>query len=111
MNSWFSPIDPWKMLPPVRLKVFSRSIGVRIWRANTDALKPGADCSTTSKQRFANSSRRASFHSPSLSVYGAYWQNIDMRCCPGGATVGSTDDGIVHSTIGFVDMAPYLASS
>src|SRR5579863_4234073 len=111
MNNWFRLIEPWKILPPVKLNVFSKSIGVRICRANTDALNPGACCSTILKHRSANSPRLASFHSPSLSAYGAYWQNIDMRCWPGGATLESTDDGIVHSTIGFVDIAPYFASS
>src|ERR1700730_3990067 len=98
------------MLPPVRLNVLSKSTGERICRASTDDLNPGAYCSTMLKQRSANSFLAASFHPP-LRSYGPYWQNIDMRCRPGGATVGSTDDGIVHSTIGSVDIAPYFASS
>src|ERR1700730_1358766 len=111
MNSLLSVIEPWKMFPPVRLKVDSMSTGLRICRSMTDDLKPGAYCSTTSKQRSAKSLRAASSHVPSRSEYGAYWQNIDMRCLPGGATVGSTDDGIVHSTTGSRDGRPYFASS
>ena len=45
----------------------------------------------------------ASSQVPRLSLYGAYWMNIDIRCLPGGATVGSTDDGMVHSSTGFFD--------
>jgi len=98
------------MLPPVRLNVDSMSTGDSIWRSMTDAVKPGACSSTIAKHRSANSLRLASFHPP-LRSYGAYWQNIDMRCLPSGATLGSTADGIVHSTIGLVDIAPYFASS
>src|SRR4051812_45288544 len=98
------------MLPPVRLKVFSRSTGVRIWRAITDCLKFGAYSLRMSKQRSANFSRQSS-HVPSLSLYGAYWMNIDMRCLPGGATEESTAEGSVHSSTGSREGRPYLASS
>src|ERR1700733_12022811 len=111
MNSLFRLIEPWKMLPPVNPNLASMSTGLSTWRSITDALKPGAYSSTTSKQRSANALRAASSHGPSASSYGAYWQNIDMRCFPGGATVGSTADGIVHSTIGLAENRPYLASS
>ena len=37
--------------------------------------------------------------------------NIDIKCLPGGATVASTDDGIVHSRMGSFDGQPYLASN
>ena len=48
---------------------------------------------------------------PSLSLYGAYCTNIDITCLPGGARVLSRADAIVHSTTGFRDGMPYLASS
>jgi hypothetical protein len=63
-----------------------------------------------SKQRSANFSLASSWL-PSLSLYGKYWMNIDIRCWPGGATLGSTDEGIVHSRIGSAEGRPYLASS
>ena len=75
------------------------------------SANPGAYCSTTSKQLSANALRAASSHVPPRSAYGAYWQNIDIRCFPGGATVASMADGIVHSTIGSCDGRPYFASS
>src|SRR3954469_13799807 len=99
------------MLPPVRPKVFSRSSGEMIWRSSTDCLKFGAYWLTISKQRSAKLFFVASSHVPVFSLYGAYCTNIDIRCLPGGATVGSSDDGIVHSTIGSRDGMPYLASS
>src|SRR5207245_1310985 len=98
------------MLPPVRLKVRSRSSGDTTWRAITDCLKFGAYSLRMSKQRSANLSFSVS-QVPSLSLYGAYWMNIDIKCLPGGATVGSTTDGSVHSRIGSFDGRPYLASS
>src|ERR1700677_1502710 len=99
------------MLPPVRPKVVSRSTGVRIWRSITESLNHGAYRSTTSKQRSAYSLRSASVHGPCARRYGAYWVNIDIRCLPGGATVESSDDGIVHSTTGSREKPPYFASS
>src|ERR671923_1738376 len=77
------------MLPPVRLKTRSRSRGVSTCRSMTARLKFGAYPSSRSKQRSANASPRSS-QEPSRSSYGAYWTNIDIRCLPGGATVGST---------------------
>src|SRR5215469_4066124 len=98
------------MLPPVRPNVLSRSTGVRIWRAITEDLNPGAYCSTISKQRSAYSLRKSSVQPP-VGAYGAYCGNIGVRCLPGGATVGAGDDGIVHSRAGAGEMFPYLASS
>src|SRR3978361_1239382 len=98
------------LLPRVSPNLASMSTGLSTWRSTTDALKPGAYASTTSKQRSANALRAASSHGPSFSVYGAYWQNIDIRWCPGGAMVESTADGIVHSTIGSLENRPYFAS-
>ena len=101
MNSLFKLIAPWKMLPPVRLNFASMSTGLSTWRSITDALKPGAYSSTTSKQLSANAFLAASSQRPPRSAYGAYWQNIDIRCFPGGATVGidrrrdrALDDGM-----------------
>src|SRR6476619_7190273 len=99
------------MLPPVSPNVFSRSKGEMIWRAMTDCLKFGAYWFTISKQRSANLFLVSSSQVPLLSLYGAYCTNIDMRCLPGGATVESSADGIVHSTIGSRDGRPYFASS
>src|SRR5437773_10977695 len=101
---------PWKMLPPVRLKVRSRSSGVSTWRAITELLQFGAYSLSKSKQRSAKLSRKSSQLAP-WSLYGAYWMNIDIKCLPGGATDGSTAEGMVHSRIGFSDGRPYLASS
>src|SRR5260370_41906420 len=98
------------MLPPVRLKTRSRSSGDNTCRPMTDRLKLGAYSLSRSKQRSA----KLSFNSSQLlsrSLYGAYWMNIDIRCLPGGATVGSTADGMVHSRIGWAEGRPYLASS
>ena len=33
--------------------------------------------------------------------------NIDIKCLPGGATDGSTTDGMVHSKMGFCEGQPY----
>ena len=73
-------------------------------------MKFGAYAFTTSKQRSAKVSRSASQH-PSRSAYGAYCTNSDARCSPGGATVGSTTEGIVSSMTGAVEGRPYFASS
>src|SRR5437867_3084601 len=101
---------PWKMLPPVSPKRRSMSKGERTWRAITDLLKLGAYSSRISKQRSAYFSFSTS-QSPSRRFVGAYWVKMDIRCLPGGATVGSTTEGMVHSSMGDFDHWPYFASS
>src|SRR5438552_3529650 len=100
-------MDPWKMFPPVRLNVRSRSTGVSTCRATTERWKLGAYWLSNSKQRSANGSRCSSQLVP-RKEYGAYWMNIDIKCWPGGATVESTTEGRVHSRIGWVEGRPYL---
>src|SRR2546422_7948357 len=95
------------MLPPVRPKRRSRSSGESTWRAITERLKLGAYWSRMSKQRSANASFTWS-QPPSRSWYGAYCTKNDITCLPGGATVESTTDGIVHSRIGLAEGRPYL---
>src|SRR5437667_12259522 len=55
-----------------------------------------------SKQRSANASFTWS-QPPFRSWYGAYCTKNDITCLPGGATVESTTDGIVHSRIGLAE--------
>src|SRR5262245_19999578 len=105
-NSWLSVIAPWKMLPPVRLNVRSRSSGVTTCRAITDDLSPGAYSSSMSKQRSAKASLIWS-QLPFFSLYGAYCTKMDIKCLPAGATVGSTAEAIVHSSTGLADGLPY----
>ena len=84
--------------------------GVSTWRASTERLKLGAYSSRSAKHRSAKASPIRSQPGP-RSVYGAYCTKMDIRCRPGGATVGSTTEGIVHSSTGRSDGRPYFASS
>ena len=58
----------------------------------------------------APSARRSTSHRRSVR-YGAYCTNIEATYFPGGASVSSTDDGIVSSTTGSREGFPYFASS
>src|SRR6185437_5589305 len=60
---------------------------------------------------FPKSSRRLSQCKPGFSLYGAYCTKHDMTCFPGGATVGSSSDGMTISMYGWRENVPYFASS
>src|SRR5579864_522116 len=111
MNKLSSDIAPWKIFPPVKAKVSSKSGGVSTWRSITLFLNPGAYRSSRLKQLSANALLEFASHGPPLGAYGAYCTNIDIRCLPDGATVSSTADGIVHSSTGSREGVPYFASS
>ena len=100
---------------------------------STDLLKPGQYSSIEPNTVLAKSSRApyASQHQysfcdyeereraacvhtlvqPPARLYGAYWQNNDATCLPGGASVGSCTDGIVISITGARDGMPLTAQS
>ena len=91
------------MLPPVRLKTRSRSGGASTWRSRT-ALEVRR---VLVEQVEAAVRERLTVVVPGsvASSYGAYCTNIDIRWRPGGATVGSTAEGIVHSSTGSAEGA------
>ena len=61
--------------------------------------------------RSTNVARALSSQTAPLSRYGVYCAKIDIMCLPGGASDWSYAVGMVISSSGSRDGAPYLASS
>merc|ERR1719233_408632 len=101
MYSWSRDMAPWNMFPPVKPNILSRSGGGRTSLPTILSLNPGAYISILSNTVSAYASLAASSHAPVLRWYGAYWVNIRQTWWPAGARVGSRDEGIVISIIGF----------
>lgn len=101
-HNWSSPMLPWKMSPPVSPNVRSRSSGDSAVIPTMLARKFGAAAVTLSMIAAAAASAAAAARSSSqLRPSGRTGENCCANrlatCMPGGASPGSTVDGIVMS--------------
>src|SRR3972149_940651 len=103
-------MSPWKMFPPVRPRTRSMSVGVTTSQCVAPRGAGGADASVVSRTISAALGRYSSHVVPRNSV-GAYWTKHVIVCFPGGATLGSRTLWYWVSMNGWLEKAPYFASS
>lgn len=104
---------PWKMLPPVRPKMRSRSGGRSTSWCTIDFEKPGAYSSIVSYVFLMNYAREASSQSlPPASLVGAYWTNMVATRFPSFFLFReeSKIEGMTSSTMGRRHMSPLSPS-
>ena len=100
---------PWKIFPPVKPKILSRSGGSRTSAWTTLFENPGAYSSIVSKVFLTNYALDASSHSfPPASLVGAYCTNIVATKFPSFFLLReeSKIEGITNSTIGLRHISP-----